>query len=142
MPWWGWIALGGLLLIAELLAGGALYLIFIGVAAILVGILAAVFGDIPPWAHWVIFAVLALLLLVGLRRHARTRLNRNDGFESIVGELAVAIEAIAPLDFGRVELHGAKWEARNIGSTALAPGQRARVEQVDGLTLHLRAEEQ
>ncbi len=141
MPWWGWIALGGLLLIAELLAGGALYMLFIGIAAILVGILVAVVTGVPEWAHWVIFAVLAVLLLVGLRRHAHTRINRSDGFESIVGEHALVVEEIAPSCFGRVELHGARWEARNVGSTTLTDGQRAQVEQVDGLTLHLRAED-
>ena len=97
MPWWGWITLGGLLLIAELVGGGALYMLFVGVAAVLVGILVVLFPDLPLWSHWPIFAVLALGLLVGLRRHAHARINRSGGFESITGEFALVIDEIAPV---------------------------------------------
>lgn len=142
MPWWGWITLGGLLLIAELVGGGALYMLFVGVAAVLVGILVVLFPDLPLWSHWPVFAVLALGLLVGLRRHAHARINRSGGFESITGEFALVIDEIAPSGYGQASLHGAKWEARNLGTRTLTDGQRARVERVDGLTLYLRAEEE
>ncbi|MXX66686.1 MAG: hypothetical protein F4Z40_06800 [Chloroflexi bacterium] len=133
--------LGGLLLIAELVGGGALYLLFVGIAAILVGIFVVLVSDLPFWAHWPIFAVLALALLVGLRRHAHERINRSGGFEAITGEHALVIDEIAPAGYGQASLHGAKWEAHNLGPDTLTDGQRARVERVDGLTLHLRAEE-
>ncbi|MDE2863093.1 MAG: NfeD family protein [Chloroflexota bacterium] len=142
MPWWGWITLGGLLLIAELVAGGALYLLFVGIAAILVGILVLPAGDLPFWAHWLIFAVLALALLIGLRRHAHERINRSGGFEAITGEHALVIDEIAPSGYGQASLRGAKWAARNVGRSTLTDGQRARVERVDGLTLEIRAEEE
>jgi hypothetical protein len=141
VPWWGWITLGGLLLIAELV-GGALYLLFVGIAAVLVGILVLVVSDLPFWAHWPIFAVLALALLVGLRRHAHERMNRSGGFEAITGENALVVDEIAPDGYGQAILRGAKWEARNVGQSSLTNGQRARVERVDGLTLELRAEEE
>ncbi|MXY00597.1 MAG: NfeD family protein [Chloroflexi bacterium] len=142
MPWWGWITLGGLLLIAELVGGGALYLLFVGIAAILVGILVVLASDLPFWAHWPIFAVLALALLVGLRRHAHERINRSGGFEAITGEHAFVIDEIVPAGYGQASLRGAKWEAHNLGSSTLTDGQRVRVERVDGLTLHLRAEDE
>ena len=141
MPWWGWITLGGLLLIAELLSG-ALYLLFVGIAAILVGILVLLVSDLPFWAHWPIFAVLALALLVGLRRHAHERINRSGGFEAIAGESALVIDEIAPDGYGQASLRGAKWTARNVGQSTLTDGQRVRVERVNGLTLELRAEEE
>ena len=141
MPWWGWISLGGLLLIAELIGVGALYLLFVGIAAILVGVLALAAGDLPLWVHWPVFAVLALALLVGLRRHAYARFNRSGGFEAITGEHAFVTGEIAPSGYGQATLRGAKWEAHNLGPRTLTDGQRARVERVDGLTLHLRAED-
>lgn len=141
MPWWGWITLGGLLLIAELVGGGALYLLFVGIAAILVGILVVFLSDLPFWAHWPVFAVLALALLFGLRRHAHERINRSGGFEAITGEAALVIDEIAPSGYGQAILHGAKWAAHNIGQSTLTDGQRARVERVDGLTLEIRAED-
>lgn len=142
MPWWGWITLGGLLLIAELVGGGALYLLFVGIAAILVGVLVVLVSDLPFWTHWPIFAVLALALLVGLRRHAHERINRSGGFEAIAGESALVIDEIAPSGYGQASLHGAKWAARNIGQSTLTNGQRARVERVDSLTLEIRAEDE
>ena len=141
MPWWGWITLGGLLLIAELLSG-ALYLLFVGIAAILVGILVLLVSDLPFWSHWPIFAVLALALLVGLRRHAHERINRSGGFEAIAGENALVIDEIAPAGYGQASLRGAKWTARNVGRSTLTDGQRVRVERVNGLTLELRAEDE
>ena len=141
MPWWGWITLGGLLLIAELLSG-ALYLLFVGIAAILVGILVLLVSDLPFWFHWPIFAVLALALLVGLRRHAHERINRSGGFEAIAGENALVIDEIAPDGYGQASLRGAKWTARNVGRSTLTDGQRVRVERVNGLTLELRAEDE
>ena len=40
MPWWGWIALGTLLLSAELaFVGAEFYLGFLGISALLVGML-------------------------------------------------------------------------------------------------------
>ena len=136
------MTLGGLLLIAELFGLGALFLLFVGIAAIVVGILVLLFPDLPPWTHWPAFAVLSLALLVGLRRHARERINRSGGFEAIAGEHAHVIGEIAPSGYGQASLRGAKWEARNLGPSPLTSGQRARVERVDGLTLHLRAEEE
>lgn len=128
-------------MIAELV-GGALYLLFVGIAAVLVGILVLVVSDLPFWAHWPIFAVLALALLVGLRRHAHERMNRSGGFEAITGENALVVDEIAPAGYGQAILRGTKWEARNVGQNPLTNGQRARVERVDGLTLELRAEEE
>jgi membrane protein implicated in regulation of membrane protease activity len=37
-------------------------------------------------------------------------------------------------------MRGSSWSARTVGAEALKPGQRCRVEKVEGLTLWLRAE--
>jgi membrane protein implicated in regulation of membrane protease activity len=54
--------------------------------------------------------------------------------------VAVAREALVPGAIGKAELRGSVWNARNAGREALAAGQRARVERVEGLVLQLRAE--
>jgi membrane protein implicated in regulation of membrane protease activity len=59
----------------------------------------------------------------------------------MVGELAVALDPIAPGGQGRAELRGTTWTARNLASTPLAAGQSIRVERIDGLTIHVRPEE-
>ena len=50
------------------------------------------------------------------------------------------IEAVAPGGLGKAELRGTQWAARTSGSATLPPGQRCRVERVEGLTLWVRAE--
>jgi membrane protein implicated in regulation of membrane protease activity len=144
MPWWGWVVIGGVLLGAELLLiDSAFYLVFLGLAAIAVGLLGLAQVSGPPALQWAIFAVLALVLLVGFRRRVYGLVRGADapGHQALIGDLAVAQEAIGPGRQGRAELHGAVWAARNVGNTALEPGQPARVEGVDGLVIRIRPQE-
>ena len=67
MTWWGWIIAGAILLGAELaFVSAQFYLMFIGIAAILVG-LAALVLPLPEWLEWALFAVLALVSMVTFR---------------------------------------------------------------------------
>jgi membrane protein implicated in regulation of membrane protease activity len=144
MPWWGWILTGTLLLAAELLVVEAdFYLVFLGFAAVVVGLLDVAGAGGPIWAEWLLFAVVAVGATVFFRRRV-DRMLRPPGAEvgnAVVGEWVVARDAIAPGALGRAELRGALWEARNAGTAPLAPGARARVESVDGLVLCVRGAE-
>lgn len=143
MPWWGWIVVGVVLLGGELVADAQFYLVFLGAAAVLVGLLgvAGLSGGIAM--QWAIFGVLALVLLVGFRARVYGHLRGANppGHETIVGEFAVTQDAIAPGALGRAELRGTSWSARNVGSEALAPGQRAQVVRLEGLVIDLRRAE-
>jgi membrane protein implicated in regulation of membrane protease activity len=144
MSWWGWVVIGVLLLGAELLlVDSAFYLVFLGVAAVIVGLLGAAQLSGPPAAQWGIYGVLSLILLVGFRRrvYGMMRGTAAPGHEALVGDLAVAQESIGPGARGRAELHGSIWSARNVGNTSLEPGQQARVEGVEGLVLRIRPQE-
>jgi membrane-bound serine protease (ClpP class) len=55
------------------------------------------------------------------------------GAEGLIGEGAVVVERCAP--DGTVRLRGEIWRARS--AVPLAPGDRAEVMAVDGLTLHV-----
>jgi membrane protein implicated in regulation of membrane protease activity len=60
--------------------------------------------------------------------------------DSLVGQIALAEDNIAPGAVGRAQLRGSSWSARNLHSAELARGQRCRVERVDGLMLFLLPE--
>jgi membrane protein implicated in regulation of membrane protease activity len=144
MPWWGWVVIGVVLLGAELgLVDSAFYLVFLGLAAVVVGLLGAAQLSGPPAMQWAIYGVLSLVLLLGFRRrvYGLVRGTTAPGHQALVGDLAVAQESIAPGRQGRAELHGAVWSARNVGNAPLEPGQPARVEGVDGLVLRIRPQE-
>lgn len=141
MLWWVWILLGFLLLLTELLTPGGLYLLFFGIAAIIVGLMAGLDLIGPPWMQWLSFSILSVLALSLFRRPLLRRLRpATQGIEvdSLVGQTAIALDDIAVDAVGRAELRGSAWSARNVGGNLLARGQRCTVEKVDGLMLLVR----
>jgi hypothetical protein len=142
MPWWGWIVVGAVLLGAELfIIPTDFFLVFLGASAFAVGLIGFVGIELPQWAQWATFAVLAGLLLVFFRGWLRARWPKAARVDdTLVGEIAVTREPLAAGANGQIEMRGATWSARNEGDVALAPGDRARVERVEGLTLHVRRE--
>jgi membrane protein implicated in regulation of membrane protease activity len=141
MLWWIWILLGFFLLVVELLTPGGLYLLFFGIAAVVVGLLAGLELSGPPWMQWLLFSTLSVVALVLFRRPLLQKLRpstQGKEIDSLVGETALTLEDIAVEAIGKAELRGSSWSARNVGTTALARGQRCKVEKVDGLMLWVR----
>lgn len=134
----------GLILIAlEMAAAGGFYIIFFGIAAVLVGalVLAGVGGSV--WVQLLLFSILSVLSLLFFRSPMMRLMKMDrDGVDvdSLVGETAIAKEAIAPGAVGRVELRGTAWTARNRGRAPLSSGARCVVVGVDRLTLFVEAE--
>ena len=143
IAWWHWLALGLILIALEMAAAGGFYIIFFGIAAVIIGVLvlAGVGGSI--WIQLFLFSVLSVLSLLFFRSPMMRwmKLDRNGAdVDSLVGETAIAQEAIAPGAIGRVELRGAASTARNRGREPLTTGTRCVVVGVDGLTLFVEAE--
>ena len=140
MPWWGWIVVGVVLLGGEIIADAQFYLVFLGAAAVIVGLAGAVGLTGGIAMQWAIFGVLSVALLVGFRERVYGKLRGANppGHETIVGEIAVVQARIAPGDLGRAELRGVGWSARNVGGEVLEPGQRAQVVHVEGLVIDIR----
>jgi hypothetical protein len=142
MPWWGWMGVGMLLLAAELFFIEAdFFLVFLGVAAVLTGLLGWAVPELPTWGQWLTFAVLAVVSMVLFRKRVYRLLRRevadlpNDMLRERF-ELPTGL----PVDGScRVELRGSTWNARNVGAAPIAPGGRARVVGVDGITLKVEA---
>jgi hypothetical protein len=144
MPWWAWVVVGAVLLGAETVVPADFFLVFLGLAALAVGGLAALGLAGPASFQWVLFGVLAVVFLVFFRERVRQRF-RVQGSDprvddTLVGEVAIVREDLAPGALGRAELRGTAWSARNAGDAPLRAGARARVERVEGLLLHVRAE--
>lgn len=142
MIWWYWIFLGLALAGAEMLSPGGFYLLFFGIASIIVGALAGMDVVTAAWLQWLLFsglAVLSLLLLRGpLLRMAQSQPAQE--MDSMVGETAVLREDLPPGHTGKAELRGSTWSARNIGTVPLSSGERATVAKVEGLTIFVTPE--
>lgn len=140
MPWWAWILSGLVLLGLELLLG-TFYMLFLGLAAIIVGLIAMFGATGPLWLEWLLFIVFSSGLVLLLRKPLLGKFTiRNEigDADTLVGQVAVATEAIPPAGIGRVEMRGTVWTAHNNGSTPILPGQRCTVEKVHGLSLWIR----
>lgn len=142
MIWWYWIFLGLALAGAEMLSPGGFYLLFFGIASIIVGALAGMEVVTAAWLQWLLFsglAVLSLLLLRGpLLRMAQSRPAQE--MDSMVGETAVLSEDLPPGHTGKAELRGSTWSVRNVGRSPLSIGEQVTVTKVDGLTLWVKPE--
>jgi hypothetical protein len=143
MEWWIWILLGLLLLLAELLTPGGFYIIFFGIGAVVVGVLAGFNAAGPLWFQFILFSILSVLTLWLFREKLLqlTQGERRKNVDSLVGETAVATEEIHLNAVGKAELRGTSWNARNVGDKPLTRGQRCIVERVEGLTIFVRAEQ-
>jgi membrane protein implicated in regulation of membrane protease activity len=141
MPWWGWMIIGLLLLGAELfLVEAQFYLVFLGISAVLVGFLVTAMPDLPAWAHWLAFAVVAVTSMFLFRARLYSKLRPTDapGLKpDLIGDEVRTTVDVPPGDQGRVEISGSTWTVRNVGATTIRAGERARVVAVDGVVLHI-----
>lgn len=142
MQWWGWMGVGMLLLAAELFIIEAdFYLVFLGIAAALTGLLGWAVPGLPPWTQWLAFAVLALVSMVLFRKRVYRLLRREvaDLPNDMLRERVELPAGLAAGGTGRVDLRGSTWNVRNVGTVAIEPGGAARVVAIEGITLKVEA---
>jgi membrane protein implicated in regulation of membrane protease activity len=140
--WWHWLALGLILVTLEMTTSGGFYVVFFGISAIALSVLRIFDLGGPFWAQLILFSAIAfgsLLLRTPLVRWLKIE-HRGTEVDSLVGDLAVPLEEIAPGAVGRAELRGTVWSARNRASRAVAAGERCRVVTVEQLLILIEPE--
>lgn len=142
MDWWLWVAGGLALMVLELVTPSGFFIMFFGLGALTVGVLARLGLLEAGWGQWLSFTLLSVGYLVVFRGRVQELFQPPPPIpvDSLVGVLAVPQAAIEPGAVGRVEVRGSTWSARNIGPSAIAIGQRCTVVSVDGLLLAVRPE--
>ena len=139
---WSWWVLGLVLLAAEILMPGV-FLIWIGVAAIIVGCLSLLFWSDPFWVWQVqilVFAMLSVVAAIGGRRlMARSGksdqplLNKRGA--SLVGRTATLSEPISE-GRGRIHIDDTTWV---VNGPDLPVGTQVRVVESTGRELRVEA---
>ncbi len=142
MIWWYWMVLGLVLAAIELATPGGFFVIFFAIAALLLGLLELVGVLESDVMQWLLLPVVSLILLALFRKPMLDliRGHEPDTVDTLIGEVATAIEFIPAGAHGRAEMRGSSWKARNLDQAPLNPGQRCRVVAVNGLELDLRSE--
>ena len=138
---WLWLIGGVLLLIAEVIAPG-FFLIFIGAAAMMTGIVALALGlTLAP--QLAIFAIVAFLSVRILgRRFYQSKYDvssdpmLNDRVARLLGKVVTVVQPVTS-DGGRVRVGDSEWSAR--GGPA-AVGDRVRVVDIEGNCLKVEPE--
>ena len=141
MTWWAWLIFGLALMGVEMFAiDAAFYLIFIGLAAVCMGLVGLVGITLPMWGQWLAFAVLALVLMVLLRQKLYIKLRGGlPGFDATsVGKLVTIPEDLPAGGETRVRLRGTEWTALNVGDDVIEKGSSVPVISTDGLTLKVK----
>jgi inner membrane protein len=139
-PGWLWMIGGVVLLATEILVPGV-YLVWFGIAAVVTGIFALLFG-IGTAGQLALFALYAVLAVMVGRRFYGVRttdtldplLNNRAG--RLVGRRVLVVDAVDE-DGGRVRVGDGEWSAR--GGPA-GPGERVRVTGIEGNCLIVEPE--
>ena len=96
MIWWYWMLLGLVLLGVEMATPGGFYILFFGLAALIVGSLAGLGFAQAEWIQWLLFSGLAILSLLVFRgpllAWIKTQEVETPAVDSMGGETAIPLE--------------------------------------------------
>src|SRR6188472_1428345 len=141
-PGWLWMIGGVLLLAAEIVAPGV-FLVWIGIAAVVTGLFAVLFG-IGIAGQLGLFALYSILaVLVGRRVYAVKGIEHSDPSLNnpslrLVGKRVLVVQPVDE-DGGRVRVGDSEWSARG---GPPPPGERVRITGVEGNCLIVEVERQ
>ena len=142
--WHGWIIAALLLFIAEMFVPG-FWLACVALGSLAAGIVALLPIGMP--LQVVTFAVTTLASFVGVRPFLVRHFQLGHGMgvrtnvDALIGKIGLVSEKIDPVTRrGRVIVDGEDWRGATLDETALEPGTRITVIQVDGTTLLVEKE--
>jgi hypothetical protein len=136
---WSWVVGGLILLALELVVPGG-FLLWMGISAIITG-LVVLFQGIGWPLQWLLFGALSLLSITVWLRWSRTREtpsdrpNLNRRAEQLVGQEAMLEQPIQQ-GYGRIALGDTVWRVSGVD---LPVGQRVRVVGHEGAVLKVEA---
>ncbi len=131
-----WLIAALVLAGAEVLTGD-LFLLMLGGGALAAAGANWLF-DLPIWADGLVFLVVSVLLLVGVRPALRRHLTAGRGLpepmKELEGKSALVLDKVARHE-GQVKLDGQVWTARPLNENDVYhPGDHVTVVQIDGAT--------
>jgi membrane protein implicated in regulation of membrane protease activity len=111
--------------------------VFIGIAAILTGLVGLIGIELELWVQWMLFAGLSLVAMVLFRKQLYQKIRGGGvGYDaSPVGDTLKLEETLQPGDKCRMAHRGTTWTILNNGSETIDKCSNVRVNSVEGLTL-------
>lgn len=139
--WWVWILAAIVCGIIEVMSVSFVFLMF-AIGALAAGIAGALGAN--ETIQVIVFVVVTVALLVGLRPFLKGRIERSAGdvrtnTDALIGKTGYVTEVVGERH-GRIQFSGGEWSARTEG-TSIPVGAEVRVERIDGATAVVSAVE-
>ncbi len=138
VEYWHWLALGFGLLVLEMFLPSEFILLWVGVAAVIVGAVAWLFPDISWQVEFALWGALSVLAVLAWRKFKplsfeseQPNLNRRG--HSYVGRVFTLKEAIVN-GAGKLHVDDSHWR---VSGADVPAGTRVRVTQADGAVLRV-----
>jgi len=130
-----WLALGCLLMAAEMLSG-TFVLLCVGLGALLTGLLLSLGLELGGNAQLIIAALGSAASLWLLRKPLLDKFGKSAGFDEHEGQRVKVLSWSG--QEGRVRYRGSDWSAKTASDSQPAAEQEMVIERVDGLTLWVK----
>lgn len=140
MQWWVWIVLGFTLTALEMFTL-TFFVLWFGIAALLVGVVTLVWPEMPIAAQVLVWGVLSALLAVLWFKVFKNRTTDNRWTAAeFIGEVGLLTAAVSEFQKGKVRfpkpiLGNEEWVCTS--STDIPSDERVRIISINGNTLHV-----
>ena len=142
-PVWMWGILGLTLLAAEILSG-TFYMLWFGIAALIVAALLWLFPAMPLALQLLLYSFLSLGSLFIWRRHYKksspeSRVGQSQGYE--IGRVGIVVKTIDTVQNGRIQfaqgvMGSREWDA--VSDETIEAGSHAIIVAIEGNSLRVR----
>ena len=139
--WWVWILAALVCGIIEVMSVSFVFLMF-AIGALAAGIAGALGANVT--IQVIVFVVVTVALLAGLRPFLKGRIDRSAGdvrtnTDALIGKTGYVTEVVGERH-GRIQFSGGEWSARTEG-VSIPVGAEVRVDRIDGATAVVSAVE-
>lgn len=139
--WWVWILAALVCGIIEVMSVSFVFLMF-AIGALAAGIAGALGANVT--IQVIVFVVVTVALLAGLRPFLKGRIERSAGdvrtnTDALIGKTGYVTEVVGERH-GRIQFSGGEWSARTEG-VSIPVGAEVRVDRIDGATAVVSAVE-
>ncbi len=136
IEWWTWIVGGIVLILAELVVP-SFFIVWFGLGALLVGLLALAFdlSLTSQLATWTIASLAMVVLWFRVFRQSFDKTRSGTAGGDAIGQIGLLVSAVAPFEKGKVRFQGPllgseEWVC--MADAPIAAGERVRVLAVEG----------
>ena len=134
--WWHWIV-GGIVLVLAELAIPSFFIVWFGLGALLVGLLALAFdlSLTAQLATWTLASLAMVVLWFRVFKQSFVKTRAGTAAGEVIGEIGLLVSAVAPFERGKLRfqrpvLGSDEWAC--LADTAIAAGDRVKVVAVEG----------